>query len=271
MSHEEDRPEPPIDGAGTFATTGQKYDDFMGRYSSPLAVVFADMSGVRKGMSVLDVGCGPGALTGVLAERVGAQRVSACDPSAPFVQECARRHPGVQVRHGRAEAIPFPDDAFDLVFSQLVLHFISDPAVAGSEARRVLRPGGVTAACVWDAEGMQVLNHFWEAALNVGPDIPARGRALRLGGAGEMAALFNAAGFEDVQETTLTVTSTYVGFEELWSGFLAGIGPAGAYCLSLSADARTEVRSAMFRSLGSPTGSLELAAVARCAVGRAPS
>lgn len=256
----------PVQGAVTFQTSGQAYDVFMGRYSRPLAVVFADTVNVSEGMKVLDVGCGSGALTSVLANRLGADAVFACDPSLPFATECAARCPGVEVRPGRAEELPFDNHSFDAALTQLVLHFVSDPARAAGELRRVLRPGGRAAACVWDfEEGMQMLRHFWDAALTVDPDAPDEARTLRFGGAGEIADLLGAAGFRDVVETTLTVTSTYTDYDELWDGFLAGIGPAGAYCLSLSAQSQALVREDLFARVGSPTGAFTLRAVARSA------
>jgi ubiquinone/menaquinone biosynthesis C-methylase UbiE len=222
-------------------------------------------------MSALDLGCGPGALTGVLVDRLGAGAVSGCDPSAAFVAECVRRHPGVEVREGRAEDIPYDSDTFDIVLAQLVLHFISDPSRAAAEIRRVLRPDGRVAACVWDfAEGMQMLRLFWDAATESDPDAPDEARTLRFGGEGEMVEMLESAGFHDVSEATLKVSSTYTDFDELWSGFLAGIGPAGAYCLSLPEQTRARVRSIMFRNLGSPAKSFTLEAVARCAFGDVP-
>ncbi len=261
----------PVLGARTFQASGSSYDAFMGRYSQPLAVAFAAAAGITPGMSALDVGCGPGALTSMLVDRLGIEAVSACDPSDTFVAECITRHPGVDIRPGRAEAIPFEDDSFDAILAQLVLHFVSDPARAAEEFRRVLRPAGTVAACVWDfAEGMQMLRHFWDAALTVDPDAPDEARTLRFSREGEITQLFEAAGFHKLSETTLTVTSTYADFDELWSGFLAGIGPAGAYCLGLPEQTRAELRSIMFRGLGSPSEPFTLEAVARCVVGRAP-
>jgi len=115
-----------------------------------------------------------------------------------------------------------------------------------------------------------MLRHFWDAALTVDPDAPDEARTLRFGREGEITELLDSAGFQDLSETTLTVTSTYTDFDELWSGFLAGIGPAGTYCLSLPEQARGEVRSIMSRRLGSAIGPHALDAVARCASGRAP-
>ena len=261
----------PTEGARSFIASGDAYDSFMGRYSRSLAHGFADAAEVTAGLAALDVGCGPGALTAVLVDRLGPSAVAACDPSAPFVAACAARHPGVDVRAGRAEAIPFDDAAFDCVLAQLVLHFVTDPIVAAQEFRRVLRPGGVAAACVWDfAEGMRMLRLFWDAALAVDPHAPDEARTMRFGRAGEIAELFAQAGFGEITETTLDVTSAHVGFDELWAGFLAGIGPAGSYCVGLAEQRRLALRDELFRRLGSPDGPFSLTATARCASARAP-
>lgn len=261
----------PSTGPGSFMVSGDAYDSFMGRYSAPLAVAFADTTGVSAGTAALDVGCGPGSLTEVLTARLGAASVSAVDPSPTFVRECSTRCPGVEVRSGTAEAIPFPDRSFDAVLSQLVLHFVSDPATAGHEFRRVVRPGGRAATCVWDlTDEMEMLRHFWDAALTVDVHAPDEARVLRFGGEGELAGWLADAGFGDIVEAKLRVESTYADFDELWAGFLQGIGPAGAFCLSLSEEQRAQVRQELHRRVGSPSGSFTLGAVAHSAAGTAP-
>ena len=261
----------PVEGARSFLATGQAYDRFMGRYSRPLASAFADAAGVGADGTAVDVGCGPGALTGVLAARLGPGSVTAVDPSPPFLAECAARHPGIAVAAGQAEALPVADDSVDFALAQLVLHFVSEPPRAGAEFRRVLRPGGVAAACVWDfAALMEMLRLFWDAALALDPQAPDEARTLRFGREGEIAELFGDAGFTGITETTLVVRSRYSGFDELWSGFLEGIGPAGSYCLALPEDHRQTLRAELFRRMDAPTGEFTLSATARCATGRAP-
>ena len=258
-----------VEGAKTFGVAGSVYDSFMGRYSQALADHFADAAGIRRGQTAVDVGCGPGALTGVLVGRLGAEAVAACDPSPGFVTECAARHPGVRVELGRAEAIPFDSDRFDHAMAQLVLHFVSEPEVAVSEMMRVVRAGGSVSACVWDFhDGMEMLRSFWDAALEIDPAAPDEAGTLRFGRQGEIVQLFESAGMVDVVESTLRVSSDYTDFAELWDGFLAGVGPAGAFCTSLGEDDRQRLRAALFARVGEPVGGFTLRAVARCAVGR---
>jgi SAM-dependent methyltransferase len=262
----------PVEGAKTFRTSGSAYDRFMGRYSVPLAELFADAAGVAQGQRVLDVGCGPGALTRVLVDRLGVASVSACDPSPPFVEECAARLPGVDVRQGRAELVPFDDATFDAALAQLVLHFVSDPPAGVAEMRRTVQPGGVVGACVWDfADGMEMLHHFWEAAVALDPQAPSEARTLRFGRPGEIVELFEAAGLVDIVESELRVSSTYEDFDELWSSLLEGIGPAGAFAVSLPEPDRDRLRQNMYERVGSPQGPFTLGAVARCAIGHVPS
>lgn len=259
-----------VEGAKSFHVDGESYDRFMGRYSKPLAERFADAAGARPGQRALDVGCGPGALTAVLIDRLQASSVAACDPSPAFVEVCARRHPEIDVRTGRAEALPYDDGQFDLVLAQLVLHFVSEPEHAARELVRVARPGGTVGACVWDFErGMELLRRFWDAALALDPGAPDEARTLRFGRSGELFDLFVAAGLRDTAETTLTVATTYRDFDDLWTGFLAGVGPAGAYCLSLPSPARKRLERRLHAELGEPTGSFTLGALARCAIGHA--
>src|SRR5687768_4468848 len=105
----------------------------MGRYSSPLSPLLADLAGIAAGQRAFDVGCGPCALTAELVARVGASHVSAVDPSESFVAAARDRHPDVDVRVGTAEQLPFDDGAFDAALAQLVVHFMADPPVGVRE------------------------------------------------------------------------------------------------------------------------------------------
>src|SRR5260221_13672993 len=153
-----------------FDVSDTAYDNFMGRYSMQLGPAFAEFCGVEAGQRVLDVGAGTGALTAELVRR-GAQ-VAAIDPSPSFVASLERRLPGVDVQAGPAEDLPWPDESFDAALAQLVLTFMSDAPNGIEEMRRVVRPGGVVAACMWDRHGMDMLaaiHRTQEALVASGP------------------------------------------------------------------------------------------------------
>ena len=140
-----------------FDVTADAYDRFMGRFSEPLAELFVEWADVRPGQRALDVGCGPGALTARLVERVGLGSVAALDPSDSFVAAARGRFPDLDVRRAAAEQLPYPDDTFDAALAQLVVHFMKDPVAGVREMARVTRPGGVVAACVWTTPAEPVL------------------------------------------------------------------------------------------------------------------
>ncbi len=260
-----------VPGARQFQAGGDAYDRFMGRYSIAMAPALADFAEVTSGLTLLDVGCGPGAFTAEAVARLGTDAVTAVDPSPPFVDACRARFPGLDVRLGRAEELPVDDASADRVVAQLVMHFVSDPGRAAREMLRVLRPGGHVAACVWGfGGGMEMLRSFWDAALEVDADAPDEARVLRFGELGELADLWSAAGFVDVREDRLEVRSSYAGFDELWDTFLLGVGPAGGWLVEQPPETRAEVRERLFSLLGEPTGPLELGAVALAARGTAP-
>src|SRR4051812_6428501 len=121
----------------------------MGRFSGQLGPLFADFAGVEASGRALDVGCGPGALTVVLAARLGAANVGAIDPSEAFVEAARERNPEVDVRHAPAEKIPFADDAFDFALAQLVVHFMADAGAGLRRVERGYRAGGGGGAMGW--------------------------------------------------------------------------------------------------------------------------
>jgi SAM-dependent methyltransferase len=226
----------------TFAVAADAYDRFMGRYSVLLAPQLADFAGVAAGQRVLDVGSGPGALTAELVARLGADAVSAVDPSEPFVAAARERHPGVDVQRAAAEQLPYEDGAFDAALAQLVVHFMADPLAGLREMARVTREGGVLAACVWDHGGGQgPLSTFWEAAREL--DSEARDESKLAGsGEGQLTKLFRAAGLHGVEETALPVSVEHPTFEEWWEPYTLGVGPAGGYAAGLDSKRQAELR-----------------------------
>jgi SAM-dependent methyltransferase len=225
-----------------FDVSADSYDRFMGRYSVLLAPQFADFAGIREGMRVVDVGAGSGVLTAELVQRLGAENVAAIDPSTRFVDAVRERHPGVDVRQGRAEQLPYADGEFDAALSQLVVHFMRDPVAGIAEMGRVTRAGGPVAACVWDlAGGRSPVSPFWRAANDVVPSTDDESE--RAGGSeGSLASLFTESGIAQVESSDLVIDVHHDSFEEWWEPFVLGVGPASAYLNKLDPATRDAIR-----------------------------
>lgn len=234
----------------SFDVAADAYGRFMGRYSEPLADQFVEVADLQPGQRALDVGCGPGALTARLVERLGVEHVAAVDPSAPFVAAVERRFPGLEVVAASAEDLPFPDDSFDAALAQLVVHFMSDPVGGLREMGRVTRSGGVVAACVWDmVGGVNPLAMFWSAVRDLEP---AAQDESHLPGVskGHLVELVEQAGLADVTTTELVVSVHYETFDEWWQPYTLGVGPAGNHVAGLDDDGRAALRAHCEAKLG---------------------
>jgi SAM-dependent methyltransferase len=255
-----------------FETPAEVYDRFMGRYSSELARELVRRAVAGRDGTAIDVGCGPGALTLELAERLGPEHVAAVDPSASFAQACAARLPGVRVQVAGAEQLPFENATFDFALAQLVMNFIADPEAGAGEMRRVTRPGGTVAAAVWDYAGeMVLLRSFWDAAAALDPGAAGKdeGRSMRFGTPEELERLWRSAGLDGTEVEPVTVSATYTGFEDLWAPLERGVGPAGAYAAALEPGDRAALRDELRRRLAVDDKPFSLSARAWVAVGRA--
>jgi SAM-dependent methyltransferase len=236
----------------SFSVGADEYDRFMGRYSVPLGPRFADFAGIAAGQRALDVGCGPGALTGELVKRLGADAVWAVDPSESFVAAVRARYAGVPVQRAPAEELPFEDRLFDAALAQLVVHFMADPVAGLREMARVTSADGVVAACVWDhAGGRGPLSLFWDAVRELDPEVADESQ---LAGAreGHLTELFQAAGLHDVEEEPLSIDVEHPSFEEWWEPFTLGVGPAGAYAARLDSQRQARLRDRCSEMLPTP-------------------
>jgi SAM-dependent methyltransferase len=231
-------------------TSDVSYDKFMGRFSVRLAPLFAEFAGIDRGTSVLDVGAGTGALTAELVRRDAAR--AAVDPAPAFVEALHNRFPELDVREAPAESLPWPDESFDAALAQLVVSFMRDAPAGIAEMRRVVRPGGVVAICMWDRDGMELLAAINRVQAAVTPERTAdispyreRGPLEELLGSG-------------AQSELLEVEASYTGFDDFWDALGSGAGPAGVWLESLTEAQREQAREVAYRELGEPGGEFTL-------------
>lgn len=214
----------------------------------------------------LDVGCGTGALTSTILDRAEPASVEGVDPSEGYLKAARGRMDDERVifHLGDALALPVPDRSVDAVVSGLVLNFVPDPSAAMIEAVRVARPGGTVAAYVWDyADGMQLMRAFWDAAVALDPSAAAldEGARFPLCRPEALHALFSAAGLAEVEVRPVDVATPFRDFDDYWSPFLGGQGPAPGYAVSLTHERREALRKRLRSSLPIRVdGSIELTA-----------
>jgi SAM-dependent methyltransferase len=229
-------------------TDGDAYEKFMGRWSRALAARLVEWARISPGGTVLDVGSGTGSLTRALLA-AGAGAVVGVDMSPAFVAEASRRigreHSNARFQVGDAADLPLPIASFDAAASCLALNFVPDPLAAISEMARVVRPGGILAACVWDyAGGMAMLRRFWDAAIAL--DLPRakeldESRKFPICAPGRLEEAFRRFS-RDVEGAPIDVPMTFRDLDDYWTPFLAGVGPAGSFAASLPEGDRTRMR-----------------------------
>ena len=238
------------------------YELYMGRWSRLLAPRFTAFAGVKDGQRILDVGTGTGALAGSFANN----EVVGVDPSAAFIEH-AKKTARARFEVGDAQALKFADQSFDHAMSLLVINFVPDHAKALAEMRRVTRPGGVVSAGVWDyGDGMESLRIFWDEVVALDPSAaPKHERNMKLARAGELGELWKKSGLRDVREEPIVIEQAFASFDDYWRPFLKGVGPGGAYVVSLSDERRGALEGRLRGRL--PDGSPRLKARAWCVKG----
>jgi len=132
------------------------------------------------------------------------------------------------------------------VVSGLMLNFVADQGGVAKELARVAAPGGTIGVYVWDyAGGMQMMRYFWDAArdLDAGVRVHDEGeRFAEIASLKGLGSLFDVTGLGDVRSRSIDVPTIFRDFDDYWDPFLAGQGPAPAYCMSLDAGTRAELR-----------------------------
>ena len=243
---------------------GNLYERYVGRWSRPVARKFLQWLAVPAGGQWLDVGCGTGALSQTILEVSEPARITALDRSEAFVAFASSQITDERVRFevGDAGALRSDIGPFDAIVSGLVLNFIPQPDQALTEMKRVTRKGGVVAAYVWDyAEGMQLMRHFWDAAVELDPKVADLDEVRRFPHSRPepLKILFQGAGFHQVEVIPIEVPTRFRDFDDYWSPFLGGQGPAPSYAMSLGEEARSSLREKLRAGLPlQPDGSIHL-------------
>ncbi|MGE5829471.1 MAG: class I SAM-dependent methyltransferase [Micromonosporaceae bacterium] len=235
---------------------GESYEPYVGRWSRRVAVDFADWLAPPPGLRWLDVGCGTGALASTVIARARPARVTGVDPSLGFVRHARTQLTGVGLAVADATALPAPDRTYDHVVSGLVLNFVPEPDRAVREMRRVANTGGTVAAYVWDYAGrMQLMRYFWDAATRLDPTAAEldEGRRFSICQPDRLAALFQSAGVTNVDTRAIEVPTVFADFDDYWTPFLGGQGPAPGYAMSLPPERRDRLREELRANL--PAGS----------------
>jgi hypothetical protein len=192
--------------------------------------------------------------------------VIGCDRAAAYIEHARRetRDPRASFAVVELPDLPTIAGGFDAAVSGLVLNFLPTPSdgVAAMMAR--VRRGGNVAAYVWDySGGMELLRIFWDHAVALDPDAAELDEARRfpLCGRGALEALFRGAGLRDVAATEIVVPTVFRDFDDYWSPFLMGQGPAPGYVQGLAPASRDRLRGAIQASLPlGPNGTVALSA-----------
>jgi trans-aconitate methyltransferase len=217
---------------------GKTYEEFMGRWSRPLAEEFIRWLEPVAGGHWLDVGTGTGALAAAICDLAQPATVVACDASEPFVEAAHHTLPDSRVtfRTAAVGSLPPREGGYDAVVSGLALNFFPDPHAAVEEQLGAVRSGGLVGAYVWDyAEGMQFLRYFWDAATDVESRAAAldEGRRFPICTPEALKSILRSAGAERVRVAPLSVPTKFSSFDDYWRPFLGGAGPAPSFVSSL--------------------------------------
>jgi SAM-dependent methyltransferase len=264
----------------TFISKGaDAYDQYMGRWSRRLAPLFLDFAGVADGERIIDVGCGTGSLTFLIPARANISTIAAIDYEEQFVDALKQRNtdPRIIASRGDACALPFGENQFDRALSLLVLHFVSDPDQAVREMLRVVRPGGIVAAAVWDTfGGMPSLRIFWDTIAAIEPSASDRRRASLVRPVtipGEMTPAFVGAGLQQIADAILTIRMEFKNFDDYLLPLIEGRGTLAAFLSTLPEGISEKVQAGVRQAYlcGQPDGPRSFASVAWAVKGTVPS
>lgn len=234
--------------------SGDSYEPYVGRWSRLVAREFVRWLDLAENCQWLDVGCGTGALSQTILDMANPQRLKGIDRSESYAEFARNRvdDPRAEFEVGHAQTLPFESESFDTAVSGLVLNFVPEPSQMIAEMARVVHRGGAVALYVWDYAGkMQMMRHFWNAVIAL--DAAARdldeGRRFPICNPDPLKKLFLNAGLVQVETYPIDISTDFKDFNDYWSPFLGGQGPAPGYAMSLNEEQRARLRQRIYNSL----------------------
>ncbi len=245
---------------------GDAYERYVGRWSRPVGADFIAWLSVPGDRRWLDLGCGTGALTETVLATAAPASVVGVDPSASFVAHARARVPDPRASFvgGAADAIPLASGSVDVAVAGLVLNFIPDLAVGLVELRRVVVPGGTIAGYVWDYAGrMELIRRFFDAAVELDPTAISSDEGARfpICAPEPLRDAFENAGLDAIEVRPIEVPTVFTSFDDYWTPFLSGIGPAPGYAMRLPDADRARLRERLRSTLPiDDNGSIHLVA-----------
>jgi SAM-dependent methyltransferase len=248
--------------------SAQAYENFMGRWSRRLAEKFLGWLAVPPGQVWLDLGCGTGAMTGLILQGYQPAKIYAVDASPVFIEHARQsiRDPRAHFSVGLAQSLTLPAHSVDVTASGLMLNFVPEPRAAVLEMLKVTRPGGTIGIFVWDyAGGMQMLRYFFDAAIALNPAAHEvdEGERFWVCRPGNLEQLVTEAGLRQVEGAALEINTRFASFYDYWQPFLGGVGPASIYALSLNPTDRRALKERLRHNLPTAAdGTIALTATA---------
>jgi ubiquinone/menaquinone biosynthesis C-methylase UbiE len=215
---------------------GEAYEQFMGRWSHEIGKAFLTWLQPPEGAHWLDVGCGTGIFTELISDTCAPASVIAIDPSESQIARARTQVTRTKTEFHLADAqeLPFPDKSFDIVASALVVNFVPNKARAMSEMRRVVRPGGLIAACVWNfAAELSPSGPLRRAMRRIGieaPPIPGTDTS----SPAVLADLLEKAGLKGLNTDSIEVAVSFRDFDDFWHSQTPHYAPTTSVIAAMS-------------------------------------
>lgn len=232
------------------------YEGFFGPITDRLIDPILDAVDVTAGTRLLDVACGPGHLVAKAAARGG--RPVGVDVAHAMIRRAQAANPGLKLRQGDAQRLPFPDASFDVGTASFAIMHLSQPERAVSELARVLTPGGRIAVTVWDQPERArlfrwVLDAVAAAGAEASADIPTGPAFFRFASDDELLTLLEANGFADPTVTTRTFTHWALSSSAIWTGIVDGSVRTSALIRRQPPAVQQRIRQAFDETVASAT------------------